>query len=368
MKDVVALINLHNNASLGLLSENRPIASTTFLGRYAFIDFVLSNLTNSNISNIGILVKDHIRSITKHLSGKIQFLSNTKSGFELFFLNEKGLSNPLYNTDVNNILENDWFLYDNKIKYILVAPVNYILSCDYDEVIRAHVKSKKYISVLAKEFASLDDPSLKGATGLNVKNNTVDSIFNVYSQKEKGFVSLETYVFDVDYLKELLYTSRNYNQIITLREIIDNLITKREDINVIEFKKNVKRINSLEDYFNLSMECLNNEDLMDDLFAKDWPIYTITHNSRPTLYDKDASVKNSLVANGSYIKGTVKNSVLSRHVHVEEGAVVENSIIFTNTVIKKGVHLKNVISDKHCVINNDSCSDEIKYIPQGAKI
>ena len=34
MKNVIALVDLHNNENLGVLTKSRPMASTTFLGRY----------------------------------------------------------------------------------------------------------------------------------------------------------------------------------------------------------------------------------------------------------------------------------------------------------------------------------------------
>ena len=70
------------------------------------------------------------------------------------------------------------------------------------------------------------------------------------------------------------------------------------------------------------------------------------------MYGPNANVTNSLVANGTNIEGTVKNSIISRDVTVEEGAIVENSIIFTHTTIKRGVHLKNVIADKRTIFEN----------------
>ena len=42
MANVVGLINLHSNVSLKGLTERRPVASVSFLGRYGVIDFVLS--------------------------------------------------------------------------------------------------------------------------------------------------------------------------------------------------------------------------------------------------------------------------------------------------------------------------------------
>jgi ADP-glucose pyrophosphorylase len=63
---------------------------------------------------VGILVKDHQRSILKHMGNMMSWVVNTKIGHETIFYNEKGQLNPAYNSDINNIKENDWVLYDSE--------------------------------------------------------------------------------------------------------------------------------------------------------------------------------------------------------------------------------------------------------------
>ena len=43
------------DTSLGDLTMRRTVASLPFAGRYRFVDFVLSNMVNSNISSIGLI-------------------------------------------------------------------------------------------------------------------------------------------------------------------------------------------------------------------------------------------------------------------------------------------------------------------------
>ncbi len=374
MNNVVALINLHGNANLGLLTKQRPIASTTFLGRYAFIDFALSNLTNSGIDEIGILIQDHSRSIIKHLGGKNTYLKNPKTGFQNLFLNERGLLNPQLNTDIHNIKENDWFLYDTNVKYVLICPVNYLGYIDYNEVIEEHIKSNRQMSCIVANVNNADDQSLYRAIKC-----TVDPIGDVQKfetndgRNKKATICLETYIFNADYLKEMLRKADDISELFTINELVKYLSTYIEKVNAIEFKGVFRRIASLSDYFNISMACIDNQDKIEDiLFPKDWPVYTLTHDTRPVLYGEKCDVKESLIANGCTINGTVKHSVLSRDVVIEEGAIVENSVLFTNTVVKKGVHLKNCVVDKHCVFENkkevSGTKDEPLYIPQGARI
>lgn len=60
MAKVVGYINLHSDISYKGLTERRPVASVSFLGRYGIIDFVLSNMSNSNVDTVGILIKENL--------------------------------------------------------------------------------------------------------------------------------------------------------------------------------------------------------------------------------------------------------------------------------------------------------------------
>lgn len=374
MNNVVALIDLHNKTQLGLLTKNRPIASTTFLGRYAFIDFTLSNLSNSGIDEVGILVQDHSRSIIKHLGGKNTYLRNPKTGFQNIFINEQGLVNAEFNTDVNNIIENDWFLYDNNVKYILVCPVNYLMHVDYNEIMKEHIASKRKVSILVSDINNADDSSF-----MHCDKVTVDPIGDVQKiedndGKEKiATVSLETYIFNCDFLRDCLAKVRGISSLFSITDMIKYIGSYVEKVNAIKFAGYVRRFASLKNYYDTSMSFLgNNNQYINLLFPAGSAVYTLTHNSRPVIYGEKCEVDNSLIANGCTINGTVHHSILSRDVVIDEGAIVEDSIIFTNTHVKTGVHLKNVVVDKHCVFEfkkDVGYSDgEPLYIPQGAHI
>jgi glucose-1-phosphate adenylyltransferase len=82
-----------------------------------------------------------------------------------------------------------------------------------------------------------------------------------------------------------------------------------------------------------------------ELFAAK-PIYTKTRDEVPAIYRSGAQVKNSLVADGCVIEGTVENCVLFRGVHVARGAKLKNCIIMQDSYIEEFVELENVILDK----------------------
>ena len=371
MKDVIALVNLHNSTDLGELTKQRPLASTTFLGRYTFIDFALSNLTNSGIDNIGILVKDHSRSIFKHLGYESTYLKNPKTGFQSLFINEYGLTNPTFNTDINNIKENDWFLYDNDAKYIVIVPVQFVYRIDFNSIIEQHIQSQKLVSVVYRETSHAD------TRFLGCDKITVDVLGNIQKfttndgSRNNANISLETYVISASYLRDLLKRVDSISSLFSLKDLVHYIANYENKVHAIKYDGYCRYFSSLKEYVDFSFELLDTEKFKTSLFIDDWTYHTTSHNSRPIIYGCDAEVSNSVLANGCSIDGKVTHSILARNVIVEEGAEVENSIIFTDTIIKKGIKIKNVVIDKHCKIENkdlinDNCNPI--YIPQGAKI
>jgi glucose-1-phosphate adenylyltransferase len=81
------------------------------------------------------------------------------------------------------------------------------------------------------------------------------------------------------------------------------------------------------------------------------PIFTKVRNSAPTYYSENSNVKNSLIADGCIIDGTVENCILFRGVRVGKGAVVKNSILFQDTLVDDNVSLNCVVADKNVVIH-----------------
>ena len=83
-------------------------------------------------------------------------------------------------------------------------------------------------------------------------------------------------------------------------------------------------------------------------------------------------VKNSILADGCVIEGTVENSIIFRGVHVSKGTVVRNSILMQDTYVGKNVELNCVITDKNVMIGDgcDLSGHETRpfYIEKGAKI
>lgn len=88
------------------------------------------------------------------------------------------------------------------------------------------------------------------------------------------------------------------------------------------------------------------------LFLKDRPIYTKVKDEPPTKYLKGSQVSQALIGNGCTIAGSVKKSIISRAVLIEEGAQLENCIIMQKSRVGKNCELTCVIADKEVRIDD----------------
>ena len=87
-----------------------------------------------------------------------------------------------------------------------------------------------------------------------------------------------------------------------------------------------------------------------ELFTSEQRVYTKTKDEPPVQYKKNADAKNSLIANGCVIEGSVENSILFRGVKIGKGVKVKNSIIMQKCDLQQDALVENVICDKNVVI------------------
>ncbi len=374
-KKVIGFLNLYNSPNLGPLTEKRTLGSTSFLGRFALMDFPLSCFTNSGIDDINILVKDNFRSVAKHVGSLKTWVNNTKRGMQNILLNEKGIRSPKENTDLKCLLQNDWVILENKPDAVILMSAHILTQLDLKPVIQEHFENEADITLVYKNIDDAD-VSFSSSNIVKVKDGLLVSHKRNNSKIKKANVSLETYIISTNALQMILH-NKEYMKYPSLKKVLEKIVSsKAMDVHAYEYKGYARCFDSFKHFVAYSFELLN-YDVSKTLFGKTsdkeaWPIYTLTHNTPPTLYGEKAKVKNSFIANGALIEGTVENSIISRYVTVAKGAVVKNSIILTGTVIDKGAKVNNVLIDKYSTISPKVVvggkKDSPLFIEQGSLI
>lgn len=350
LKDYMGILTLNENESdIRSLTTNRPLASIPIGGRYRVIDFILSNMVNSGIQNIGIFTQSNSRSLVDHLgTGKPWDLDRKLDGLFLFNFN----INDSSNYDIKMLRNNMEYLYRSRQKNVILASSYVICNIDFDDAVRNHEASGRDITVIYKKINNADK-NLFNCDVLNIdKTNKVISVGKNIGAEKTANISTEMFIMKKEILINLIYKCIQTGYYAALK---DSIYKNIDDLNVnaYEFTGYIECINSINRYYTANMDMLNQK-VTEDLFFKNGYIYTKIKDEPPTKFTENSKVAHSLIANGCIVQGTVENSVISRHVKVHKDVKIKNCIILQNCEIKEGARLTNVIIDKNVIIEKNS--------------
>lgn len=336
---------IYSNAYDSLLSELtsvRTMGSVPFAGRYRLIDFVLSSMVNSGIGKVGVSTKANYQSLMDHLgSGKPWDLSRKRDGITFLppFSGEK------YENRLNALEAMLPYISKSTNDYVLMADCNVVCNLDYTEIIDGHIKSGADITIAYKRGIA---PKLSHVMSLEMDKDSRITSVKVGEAGDKACdYSLNIIVMSRVLLERLLRSA----VVMGLKNFeFDVIAANAAALNIRGHKITdyAKVIDSLQSYYDISMELLSGE--YRELFTKENPVYTKVRDDMPAIYGICSKTSNSLVADGCIIKGTVENSILFRGVHVAEGAVVRNSIVMQDSYISADAKINCAILDKNVVI------------------
>ena len=350
MKNVMGIINLYEkNRSLFELTNHRPVAAIPFLGRFRVIDFALSNMTNSGITNVGVFVQEKPRPLTEHLGqGRWWELDGKKDGLFIFYPYYNTI-NSMYTTEMKNFKDNLDYIQQSTQEYVVISSSYMICNLNFNDVVEHHMRSNNDITIMYKEVNNAKSEFL-GCDILEMnKDGRVES-FNINNgDKENRNISMEIYIMKKQLLIRLINQANTLSAMYSLRETLVYDCNKLK-ISGYKYDGYLICINNTSAYYKHSMEQLDIK-YRNQLFNPERPIYTVVRDNAPAYYKKGAKIKNSLVANGAIIEGTIENSIISRGVKIAKGAVIKNSIIMSRCIISEGVYLDCVISDKNTIFS-----------------
>ncbi|MBR5236756.1 MAG: glucose-1-phosphate adenylyltransferase subunit GlgD [Clostridia bacterium] len=329
---------------LGDITRRRTMASLPFGGRYRLIDFVLSNMVNAGITNVGVITKQNYQSLMDHLgSGKEWDLDRKVDG--LFILPPFGDGQKsVYRGKVEALWGTRRFLERSNEEYVLLADANIICNIDYQKMLSEHVESGAQISIITKRESIMGQKDARDVIVRSDLSGKVKEVLMHYGIPGVASCGIGMYITKREFLLKLLYEANSYNLVDFEREILQAKCGEL-DIHSIEFDGRILRIGCVEEYFCANLALLEPE-VRKEIFFRHGAVYTKILDEVPTRYLKGCSLKNSLVADGCTIMGEVENSVLFRGVYVGTGAKVKNCIIMQDTKIEDDVSLEYTICDK----------------------
>lgn len=349
--------NIHDN-NIPELTRLRTVASVPFACRYRFIDFTLSNMVNSNIYNINVITHYNYQSLMDHIgSGKDWDLARRSGGIKIlppYITAFANASNPSYQTRLAALKNVNDSLMRITDEYVVLSDCDVICNVDFNEMITYHQKSGADMTFAVKKM-KLTKEQAKNNTVFytNSEGRIVDMLaYPTDFNEEEADISLNIVVMKTSYLRSIVMDAIAHNYTSMTKDVIAKNLNIA-NYRIYRYDGYFACISSFEEYYQSSMELLSNSKVRDSLFnVKNRPVYTKVRNSNPCYYAPTSSIKNSMVADGCEILGTVENSIIFRGVKIGRNATVKNSIIMQDTIISDGAFLNCVITDKNAVIRD----------------
>jgi glucose-1-phosphate adenylyltransferase len=185
-------------------------------------------------------------------------------------------------------------------------------------------------------------------------------------EPESNLASMGIYIFSADILKKSLLEDHDdeASEKDFGKNIIPKLLSEGRRVFSYKFSGYWRDIGTIQSYYDANMDLLA-ENPEFNIFDENIKVYSNSNIYPPQFIGASGSVKNSMICNGCGIEGTVIHSIVGYGAVIEEGAVVEDSVILPGVRVGKGSHLKKVIVDENYTVAPGSeleSDGEIKVI------
>ena len=325
------------------LTDQRPIASLPFGGKYRLIDFPLSNLANAGIRSVfGIFQNENISSVFDHIrSGREWGLSTLLSHYYLGIYNTPVDSSTVDKEYYHQILT---YLKRSGSDQTVALNSDVLVNIDLNQVFHLHNVTKQKVTVVYKKLPKELISDVNSILDIDESDKVLKHELFQGGDKEVYNMSIDIFVVDTPFLIEKLEEEAAKEEPRKLRYVLRDLAVA-ENAFAYEHTGYLSNIHSVKSYFDANLDMLESQKFY-SLFAPNQKVYTKVKNEEPTYYAASSDVKVSQFASGSLVRGKVDHSVVSRNVDLSEGSTVNHAVIFPRVEVGKNATVEYAIVDK----------------------
>jgi glucose-1-phosphate adenylyltransferase len=349
------------------LTSFRSKPSVPFGGQYRIVDFVLSNLVNSHVYSIYLLVQYKSQSLIDHVRKNWVLSSVIKDHFVTVVPPQMRMGPEWFQGTADAVFQNINVMRELKPELVIVFGADHIYRMDVRQMIDFHIKNNAVVTVAARPVP------LAQASSFGVIVTDSDNRIIGFQEKpkkptpmpddpERAYVSMGNYLFNKDVMIESLGTAQRKKQHDFGAHVIPSLVESGK-VFAYDFATNTipgtksfeekgywRDVGTISAFYDAHMDMLG-EFPKFELDNSLWPIHH-SGSEGPAAKILCGDIRNSIIAEGTVIhRAKVRNSVIRSGVIIEKDVTVENSIIMDRVTLRKGSRLKNVIVDKLNVID-----------------
>lgn len=368
---ILALILAGGKGSrLEVLTAQRAKPAMPYAGVYRLIDFALSNCVHSGISDVWVIEQYQLHSLNEHLAnGRPWDLDRTYGGLQVLPPYENGDDEAddeggFAEGNADAIYRHKAFIRDFAPDILVVLSADHIYKLDYGDVIEQHLTRKAAVTIVTTQVP-IEEANRFGTVQVNAEGQVTH--FEYKPEKpQSDLVTTEVFVYNTQMLLKTLddlaaegKDNNDDDDSATesgLKDFGHQLLPKLvKDGQAYAYPLSGywRDVGTVESYWQSHMDLLQPESglVLDD---PRWPILTFGAQRLPARIHTSARIEDSLISPGCTISGHVIRSVIAPGVIVEEGAVVQDSILLHKTVVERGATVIRAILDEEVHVGKDA--------------
>lgn len=344
-KCVAMLLAGGQGSRLYALTKQNAKPAVHFGGKYRIIDFTLSNCINSGIDTVGVLTQYQPLELNEYIeNGEPWDLDRTYGGVHILPPYQGVEGGDWYRGTANAIYQNMNFIDRYKPDYVIILSGDHIYKMDYNKMLDFHIEKNADCTI-----AVLSVP-MEEASRFGIMNTTANGKIYEFEEKpqvpKSNMASMGVYIFKKEALFRYLIEDEA-NELSTKdfgKNVIPSMLEGGENLFAYQFDGYWKDVGTLQSLWESNMDLLGENPKL-DLSDSNWKISYRHYPDHPHFIGKNGSVKNSVIAEGCEIEGTVISSVLFSGVQVKKGAVIKDSVVMRNTYVNEGASINYSIVD-----------------------
>ena len=325
---------------LGVLTANVAKPAVPFGAKYRIIDFPLSNSINSGIDTIGVLTQYRPFELHQYIgNGQPWDLDRLSGGIYVLPPYMGAKSGEWYKGTANAIFQNIDFIDNYDPEYVVILSGDHIYKMDYHDMLKDHKRNNADCTIAVRDVP-IEEASRFGILNLKKNSRQIEEFEEKPKQPKSTKASMGIYIFTWAKLRQYLVDDENdkTSENDFGKNIIPKMIADKQRLFAYQFDGYWKDVGTISSLWEANMDILRGSEL--NLDDDKWKIYARNNAEPPQFITPTGKVCNCLVSEGTVVKGTVKDSIISHSVTIGEGAYVEASIIMPGAVIEDGADVR----------------------------
>lgn len=353
------------------LTANRCKPSVPFNGKHRIVDFVLSNLVNSGIYSVYLLVQYKSQALIEHVRTSWTMTPFIRDHFITVVPPQMHHGKEWFQGTADAVGQNLHLIESLRPDLVAVFGADHIYRMDISQMIDEHLRRKADVSIAtlpvsldqSRSFGIVETDDEWWVRDFHEKPERTDAM---PGRAGHALASMGNYVFSTDVLIDALKYSREHGERDFGKDILPRLAREKRVL-AYDFTTNRipgllpseepgywRDIGTIDAYFDAHFDTLGPAPKF-SMTSPEWPIYAHADLTESARIESGA-ITNSSIGSGCVVRGArLELTMLRRTVTVEADATLRDCIVMDRTRVGPGAKISRAIIDQ----DNDIPAGEV---------